>query len=91
MSNEIPFDFNVIITTSISYSTFVIRDIKIKLGEPALVEIMMFQTKPVTQPLYETISIPVDVYTNWKYDEDTIKDFVKNYIQETMHDWNGGS
>jgi hypothetical protein len=88
---EIPFDMDVVITTSITYSKFVIRNIEIKFGEPAKVDVMLIQKIPVSTPLYETIFIPVDIYTNWAYDENTIIDFVKNYIQEMYHDWNQNS
>ena len=89
--SEILFDMDVVITTSITYSKFVIRDIKIQFGEPAKVDVMLIQKIPVSTPLYETIYIPVDIYTNWKYDENTIIDFVKNYIQEMYHNWNENS
>jgi hypothetical protein len=88
---EIAFDMDVVITTSITYSKFVIRDIKIQFGEPARIDVMLIQKIPVSTPLYDTIFIPVDIYTNWKYDENTIIDFVKNYIQEMYHDWNQNS
>ena len=88
---EIVFDMDVVITTSITYSKFVIRDIKIQFGEPAKVDVMLIQKIPVSTPLYDTIYIPVDVYSNWKYDENTIIDFVKNYIQEMYHNWNENS
>ena len=89
--SEIPFDMDVVITTSITYSKFVIRDIKIQFGEPARVDVMLIQKIPVSTPLYETIFIPVDIYTNWQYNEDTITDFVKNYLQEMYHSFDGGS
>ena len=88
---EILFDIDVVITTSITYSKFVIRDIKIQFGEPARIDVMLIQKIPASTPLYDTIYIPVDVYSNWKYDENTIIDFVKNYIQEMYHDWNQNS
>jgi hypothetical protein len=88
---EIPFDMDVVITTSITYSKFVIRDIKIQFGEAAKVDVMLIQKIPVSTPLYDTIFIPVNVYSNWKYDENTIIDFVKNYIQEMYHTWNENS
>jgi len=88
---EISFDMDVVITTSITYSKFVIRNIEIKFGETAKVDVMLIQKIPVSTPLYDTIYIPVDIYTNWKYDENTIIDFVKNYIQEMYHDWNQNS
>jgi len=86
--SEIPFYMDVLITTSITYSKFVIRNIEIKFTEPAKVDVMLIQKIPVSTPLYDTIYIPIDIYTNWKYDENTIIDFVKNYIQEMYHDWN---
>ena len=88
---EILFDIDVVITTSITYSKFVIRDIKIQFGEPARIDVMLIQKIPASTPLYDTIYIPVDVYSNWKYDENTIIDFVKNYIQEMYHSFDGGS
>lgn len=89
--SEIPFDMDVIITTKITYSKFVIRDIKIQFGEPAKVDVMLIQKIPASTPLYETIFIPVDIYTNWQYNENTITDFVKNYIQEMLHTWDENS
>lgn len=88
---EIPFDMDVVITTSITYSKFTIRNIEIKFGEPAKVDVMLIQKIPVSTPLYDTIFIPVDIYTNWTYNENTIKDYVKNYIQEMYNDWNQNS
>ena len=88
---EIPFDMDVVINTSITYSKFVIRDIKIQFGEPARIDVMLIQKIPVSTPLYDTIYIPVDIYTNWQYNEDTITEFVKNYIQEMYHTWNENS
>ena len=52
---------------------------------------MLIQKIPASTPLYETIFIPVDIYTNWLYNEDTITEFVKNYIQEMFHTWNENS
>jgi len=89
--SEILFDMDVVITTSITYSKFVIRNIEIKFTEPAKVDVMLIQKIPVSTPLYETIFIPIDIYTNWQYNEDTITEFVKNYIQEMYHDWNQNS
>jgi len=88
---EIPFDMDVVITTSITYSKFTIRNIEIKFGEAAKIDVMLIQKIPVSTPLYDTIFIPVEIYTNWKYDENTIIDFVKNYIQEMYHNWNENS
>jgi hypothetical protein len=88
---EIPFDIDVVITTSITYSKFTIRNIEIKFGEAAKVDVMLIQKIPVSTPLYDTIFIPVQIYSNWKYDENTIIDFVKNYIQEMYHTWNENS
>jgi len=88
---EINFDMDVVITTSITYSKFVIRDIKIQFGEAAKIDVMLIQKIPVSTPLYETIYIPVEIYSNWKYDENTIIDFVKNYIQEMYNIFDGGS
>ena len=81
---EIFFDMDVVITTSITYSKFVIRDIKIQFGEPAKVDVMLIQKIPASTPLYDTIFIPADIYANWKYDENTIIDFGK-IILYTSH------
>jgi hypothetical protein len=78
---EILFDADVVITTSITYSKFVIRDIKIQFGEPAKVDVMLIQKIPVSIPLYEIISIPAEIYSNWKYDEQQIINYCKTYLQ----------
>lgn len=78
---EILFDADVVITTSITYSKFVIRNIEIKFGEPAKVDIMLIQKTEATIPLYEIISIPVEIYTAWQYDEEQIITYCKTYLQ----------
>ena len=78
---EILFDADVVITTSITYSKFVIRDIKIQFGEPAKVDVMLIQKIPVSIPLYEIISIPVEIYNTWQYDEQQIINYCKTYLQ----------
>lgn len=78
---EILFDADVVITTSITYSKFVIRDIKIQFGEPAKVDVMLIQKIPVSIPLYEIISIPVEIYITWQYDEQQIINYCKTYLQ----------
>ena len=79
--SEIPFDNNVVITTTTSYKNFVIRSITIKINEPALIEVMLNQLIPVSNPLFETITIPVEVYTNWSYSTELIVDYCKTYLQ----------
>jgi len=79
---EIPFDMDVVINTSITYSKFVIRDIKIQFGEPAKVDVILFQSEPAQAPSYKTIYIPIGIYTNWTYDEPTIIEYIKNYLQQ---------
>jgi hypothetical protein len=78
---EILFDADVVITTSITYSKFIVRNIDIKFDEPAKVDVMLIQKIPVSIPLYETIEIPLEVYTAWQYDKQQIIDFCKTYIQ----------
>jgi hypothetical protein len=78
---EILFDADVVITTSITYSKFIVRNIQIKFGEPAKVDVMLIQKIPVSIPLYETIIIPIEVYTLWQYDEEQIINYCKNYLQ----------
>jgi hypothetical protein len=79
--SEIPFDNNIVITTTTSYNNFVIRSITIKLNEPAIIEVMLNQDKPASAPLFETIIIPVEVYTNWSYSTELIIDYCKTYLQ----------
>jgi hypothetical protein len=78
---EILFDADVVITTTITYSKFIVRNIDIKFDEPAKVEVMLIQTNPVQIPLYETVEIPVEIYTGWQYDKQQIIDYCKTYIQ----------
>ena len=78
---EILFDADVVITTVISYSKFIVRNIDIKFDEPAKVDVMLIQTNPAQIPLYETIEIPVETYTSWQYDKQQIIDYCKTYIQ----------
>lgn len=78
---EILFDADVVITTSITYSKFIVRNIEIKFDEPAKVDIMLIQKIPVSIPLYETVEIPVEIYTGWQYDQMQIVDYCKTYLQ----------
>jgi hypothetical protein len=75
------FDQNIVITTITTYNRFEIRNIKIEFQEPAKVDCLLFQIEPATAPLYETIEIPVEVYTQWQYDQEQIIDYCKNYLQ----------
>jgi len=84
--SEIPFDMDVDITTKITYSKFVIRYIKIEFEEPARVDVMLIQKIPASTPLYETILIPVEVYTEWQYDQSQIIDYCKTYLQNKYAD-----
>lgn len=85
----IDFDLPIIITTVKRYTKFSITKINIPFGQDAEVEIRIYDSN--LNYFYENITIPSTLYSSWKYDEETITDFVKNYIQEMYHTWDGGS
>ena len=80
--SEIPFDMDVVITTRTVYAKFTIRNIEIKIGEDAKIDVILFQSEPVQTPLHKTIYIPIEVYSNWTYDEASIIEYIKNYLQQ---------
>jgi hypothetical protein len=81
--SEINFDTNV--TRTKTYTKFVVNNIEIKFGEPAKIDVMLLQNQPASPPLYETIYIPVETYTNWQYNENTITDYCKTFLQNSSN------
>lgn len=79
--SEINFDTTVIRTTT--YTKFVINNIEIKFGQPAKIDVMLLQSEPASAPLYEIIYIPLETYTNWQYNESTIIDYCKTFLQNS--------
>lgn len=79
----INFDTNVTRTTI--YIKFIITKIEIKFGEPAKIDVMLLQNEPASTPLYQTIYIPVETYTNWQYNESTITDYCKTFLQNSSN------
>ncbi len=85
MNNPIDLDSPITITTIKLYTQFYIKKIDIPFGEDAQVHVCILDI-PNSNYLYETITIPIDLYSSWKYDEEQIIDFVKNYIQDKYAD-----
>lgn len=76
----IDFDLPITITTVKTYTQFYIKKINIVFGKDAEVNVILFDTVN-SIPLYETILIPVEVYTLWQYDQEQIITYCKNYLQ----------
>lgn len=86
MNNQpIDLDSPITITTIKRYTQFYIKKIDIPFGEDAQVHVCILDI-PNSNYLYETITIPIDLYSSWKYDEEQIIDFCKNYIQDMFAD-----
>jgi len=81
MNNQpIDLDSPITITTVKRYTQFYIKKINIPFGEDAQIDVCIFDFQN-SNYLYETITIPIDLYSSWKYDEAQIIEFCKNYIQ----------
>ena len=76
----INFDSPITITTVKVYNQFYIKKINIVFGKDAEVNVILFDTVNST-PIYETILIPVETYTQWQYNESQIIDYCKTYLQ----------
>lgn len=79
---EQPIDLNspITITTVKVYNQFYIKKINIVFGKDAEVHVCLFDTMN-SLPLYETIYIPIETYTQWQYDQEQIINYCKNYLQ----------
>ena len=78
--SEIPLDNPYIVSTN--YTKFIITNIEIKFGLPAIITIQLLQDEPASLVLYKTIEIPVAVYEGWQYDQTQIINYVKNSLQQ---------
>jgi hypothetical protein len=75
---EFSFDNDITVTTVKTYTKFFIRNIDIRFNEPARVDILL---KGADCFEYETVEIPVEIYTGWQYDQMQIVDYCKTYLQ----------
>lgn len=88
MSNELyEFTTPIVITTIKTYRKFLIKKINIPFNNDADVEVWLMDNDNVFK--IENITIPRDLYLEWKYDENYIIDFCKNYLESLYH--GGGS
>ena len=76
----INFDSPITITTVKVYNQFYIKKINIVFGKDAEVNVILFDTVN-SIPIYESILIPVETYTQWQYNESQIIDYCKTYLQ----------
>lgn len=88
MPNEL-YDFTtpIVITTIKTYRKFFVKKIDIQFNSDAIVEVYMLENDNSFR--IENITIPRDLYLEWKYDETYIIDFCKNYLESLYH--GGGS
>lgn len=73
------FDNPVVMTTVKTYNVFQIRKIIIPFEQDAEVEVMLIDTDNVC--VFETVIIPLEVYTGWAYSTELIVDYCKTYLQ----------
>lgn len=73
------FDTPVVMTTVKTYNVFSIRKIIIPFEKDAEVEVMLVGTDNVC--IFETVVIPVTVYTGWTYSTELVVDYCKTYLQ----------
>lgn len=87
MPNEL-YDFTtpIVITTIKTYRKFFVKKIDIQFNSDAIVEVYMLENDNSFK--IENITIPRDLYLEWKYDEAYIIDFCKNYL-ESLYDGGG--
>lgn len=78
--SEIPLDNPYIVSTN--YTKFVITNIEIKFGLPAIITVQLMQDEPASPVLYKTIEIPVGIYEGWYFDQTQIINYVKNSLQQ---------
>ena len=88
MPNEL-YDFTtpIVITTIKTYRKFFVKKINIQFNSDADVEVYMLENDNSFR--IENITIPRDLYLEWKYDETYIIEFCKNYLEGLYHE--GGS
>ena len=89
MPNEL-YDFTtpIVIKTIKTYRKFFVKKIDIQFNSDAIVEVYMLENDNSFR--IENITIPRDLYLEWKYDELYIIEFCKNYLEGLYHD-DGGS
>jgi hypothetical protein len=73
------FDNPVVMTTVKTYNFFSIRKIMIPFEQDAEVEVMLVDTDNVC--IFETVIIPLEVYTGWTYSTELVVDYCKTYLQ----------
>jgi len=87
MPNEL-FEFTtpIVITTIKTYRKFFVKKIDIQFNSDAIVEVYMLENDNSFR--IENITIPRDLYIEWKYNESYIIEFCKNYL-ESLYDGGG--
>lgn len=74
------FDNPVVTTTVKTYNVFSIRKIIIPFEQDAEVIVMLIDTDNVCN-IFETVIIPVSVYSGWTYSTEMVVDYCKTYLQ----------
>ena len=78
MTNHV-FDTPIVMSTVKTYTLFQIRKIIIPFEQDAEVIVMLIDTDNVC--IFETVIIPLSVYTGWTYQTELIVDYCKTYLQ----------
>jgi hypothetical protein len=73
------FDTPIVMTTVKTYNVFQIRKIIIPFEQDAEVIVMLVDSDNVC--IFETVIIPLTVYTGWAYQTELIVDYCKTYLQ----------
>jgi hypothetical protein len=73
------FDTPIVMSTVKTYNFFSIRKIMIPFEQDAEVEVMLVDTDNVC--IFETVIIPLEVYTGWTYSTELVVDYCKTYLQ----------
>ncbi len=85
MPNELyEFSTPIVIKTIKTYRKFFVKKIDIQFNSDAIVEVWLMDDDNVFK--IENITIPRNLYLEWKYDEAYIIDFCQTYLEEKYLD-----
>ena len=73
------YDFDNPVVMTKTYNFFCIRKIIIPFEQDAEVEVMLVDTD--NHCIFETVIIPLEVYTGWAYSTELVVDYCKTYLQ----------
>lgn len=74
---SISLDNPFIVTETKIYLSFSVLSIKIEFGQSAKILIQLFEQNSSYLGINKTIDIPLEVYTNWSFNETQITDYIK--------------